>query len=89
MNIIAFDIETIPDDVSTLSDIQRDILKTKLERCYERDEDTPKSEVRNKFMATNGMYGKIVCIGISELGRSGEVQSKAFCGEEDELLRNF
>ena len=89
MNIISFDIETIPDDVSTLSDIQRDILKTKLEKCYAREEDSPKNEVRNKFMATNGMYGKIVCIGLSEIGRSGTLQSKAICGEEDEILRNF
>ena len=88
MNLISFDIETIPQELASLSYIQRDILKAKMESHLIRNPLTNKVDCRKLIMGTNPYFGQIVCIGITQQYNS-VIKSKGFIGEEEDLLKEF
>ena len=88
MNLISFDIETIPEELDSLSYIQRDVLKAKIDAYMGRNPDKDKEAARNMLMATNPYFGRIVCIGITQQFNS-VIKSKGFSGPEDKLITDF
>lgn len=86
MNTITLDIETIPLEFDELSDDFKANVNAAVEREIKYTEETDLELVRNRVMATNSIYGKIVVIGLQH----NNEKPYAFYGEDEaDLLRNF
>lgn len=98
MDTLAFDIETIPQQ-EPLTDIQQEELGKQLEKIFAKNPDwteEDKIKYRRLIMATNPMFGEIVCIGIyktTTLNGSYQYDSRAFTtkteGNEKQILSRF
>ena len=89
-NILSYDIETIPEEVSELTSTQTQEIQKKLDRYLKSnpEEAVNKESIRNMLMATNPLFGKIVCIGITYLTDNG-VREVGLIGEEKDILASW
>ncbi len=89
-NVLSYDIETIPEEVSELTSTQTEQIQKKLDRYLKAhpEEVVNKESIRNMLMATNPLFGRIVCIGLTYL--SGEnVREVGLVGEEKDILASW
>ena len=86
MEILTFDIETIPQ--SNLSDIQEAELERKLNKFTSSDKDEYDG-IRRRIMATSPYWGEIICIGVMKVTDSGEYDTIAITGDEKKILEKW
>ncbi len=72
-NVLSYDIETIPEEISELTDVQKEEIQKKLDRYLKNNPEQAvnKESIQNMLMATNPLFGRIVCIGITYLTNNG------------------
>ncbi|MBC8409977.1 MAG: ribonuclease H-like domain-containing protein [Rhodobacteraceae bacterium] len=90
MDLIVFDIETIPQQ-SPLTDIQTEKLEQKLKRML-GDDFSNKEKYESKkqlIMGTNPYFGEIVCIGIKKVLATGDFDATALIGDEADILNKW
>lgn len=95
---MTFDIETVPQQ-EPLTDIQQEELQRQLEKTFAKNldwSDEEKEKYRRLFMATNPMFGEIICIGLhrtTTLNGSVLFDSVAYTtkseGDEERILKRF
>lgn len=95
VNIISYDIETIPMSKDITSEIQKNLLEKRIESLKQYSgKDTIEENEINKLQATSPYFGEIVCIGIYEEsprypnGHSAAVYQKKGISEKD-ILKQF
>ncbi|MBT7929340.1 hypothetical protein HN682_05440 [Candidatus Peregrinibacteria bacterium] len=86
MNILIFDIETIPQQ-TPLSDLQEETLQRKLDKFTIKDNEDLIG-IRNRIMATSPYFGEIVCIGAMKV-YGDESGSISLVGTEKEILTRW
>lgn len=90
MDIIVFDIETIPQKTE-LTESQTLYLEKKLLRQLGPDYQghLEYDETRRRIMGTSPYLGEIVCIGIKKVLSSGKFDSVALTGSESDILTRW
>ncbi|MBC8436922.1 ribonuclease H-like domain-containing protein [bacterium] len=90
MDLLVFDIETIPQQ-GKLTTTQQENLDKKLAKAFGNE--TPTNEEYNKkrsfIMGTNPHFGEIVCIGVKKVLSTGEFDATSLVGTEPEILTKF
>lgn len=85
--ILAYDIETIPQD--NLTDAQEEWLQRKIDRALLKNKAENEKELRRKFCATTPFLGKIITIGVGQVDSQDQIKTKALVGSEKEILEKF
>lgn len=89
MDILTFDIETIPQQ-EPLSDIQEEELDKKLERYLLRKPESDPDEAKKLIMGTSPYFGEIIVIGLHKFDSIQDAEDTiALTGSEEEILKRF
>lgn len=89
MNVVSFDIETVPQE--NLSEIQIEEVDRKVANYLDKNPKVDLEEARNLIMGTSPFFGEIITIGmyLKEDRYGGQEGSVALVGEEHEILSEF
>ena len=90
MDIIVFDIETIPQK-DPLTDSQTKYLEKRLLRALGENFTDHKEydETRRRIMGTSPFLGEIICIGIKKVLGNGKYDAVALTGKESDILTRW
>lgn len=89
MNTFTFDLETIPQEDSSLSDIQKEEITKKVERAIEKDPKSDPLQTKNKIMSISPYFGRIVTAGIKIMEDGRQTFFEPLVGDEKEILQKF
>lgn len=98
MDTLTFDIETIPQQ-EPLTSIQQEELNRHLEKTFQKNptwSEEEKEKYRRQIMATNPMFGEIICIGLHRTTKDKDVYlydsialTTKTVGTEKQILQRF
>lgn len=89
MNTFTFDLETIPQPDSELTDIQKEEIEKRVDKALDKDPSLDPHQTKNKIMSVSPYFGKIVTAGVKITQGGKQTVFKAIIGEEYDIIKEF
>ena len=89
MDVLSFDIETIPQP-EALSDIQKNELDKRIDKYLDKNPKETHEDAKSLIMGTSPYFGKIICIGLYRINTKEGIEKEiAITGKEENILIRF